>query len=137
RQLATTPVETLGRALRHALGFGDAGSKDQAYVPTVRRAGPALGTRQSKVVLIAASDAELERQLKVAGFAVKSVAFTPFDAEAASKIRYFETYNRTAASQQVADIVAELRASPDAALVATGDAALAGLMAAAIAPSRM
>jgi hypothetical protein len=74
--------------------------------------------------------------LRAAGLAVKTIAFTPFDSDAASKIRHFDTYNRTAASQRVADIVAEMRAAPDAALVASGDAALAGLLAMAIVPGR-
>ncbi|MGH9310299.1 MAG: hypothetical protein ACRD1U_13045, partial [Vicinamibacterales bacterium] len=53
------------------------------------------------------------------------------------KIRHFETYNRTAASQLVADIVAAIRATPGAALVASGDAAIASLLAAAIAEPRV
>ena len=68
---------------------------------------------------------------------MKSIDFTPFDAEEASKIPHFDTYNRTAASQRVADIVAAMRANPDAALVVTGDAALAGLLASAVEPGRV
>jgi len=64
------------------------------------------------------------------------VAFTPFDAEAASKITHFETYNRTAASQRVADIVSAVRQAPSAPLVADGDAALAALLAEAVVPIR-
>ncbi len=62
------------------------------------------------------------------------MAFTRFDADQASKVRHFETYNRTAASQRVQDIVAASRANPGASLVADGDAALAALLAAAIVP---
>ena len=47
----------------------------------------------------------------------------------AAKIPMFDTYNRTAASQRVADIVEALRATPDAVLVGVGDAALAGMLA--------
>jgi hypothetical protein len=65
---------------------------------------------------------------------VRRVTFTPFDAAAASKVAHFETYNRTAASQRVADIVAALRESPSAVLVADGDAALPALLASAIVP---
>jgi hypothetical protein len=64
------------------------------------------------------------------------VTFTPFDAAAAAKVQHFETYNRTAASQRVADIVAALRDSPSAVLIANGDAALPALLAAAIVPVR-
>ena len=66
-----------------------------------------------------------------------TIALTAFDAAAAEKVRHFDTYNRTAASQQVADIVDAIRAQPGAALVASGDAALAALLAAAIAPPRI
>jgi hypothetical protein len=41
------------------------------------------------------------------------------------------------AGQRVTDIVSALRAHPGAALVADGDAALAGLLAAAVAPARL
>jgi hypothetical protein len=127
RQLSTTPLETLGRALGHALGFGDVSPVSRSVTPKSR----------GSIVLVDGSDPGLERQIRAAGFTVKSIAFTPFDAEAASKIPHFETYNRTAASQRVADIVSALRANPDARLVASGDAALAGLLAAAIAPARL
>lgn len=124
-QLATTALETRSRALRHALGFGHVQATQTQTAPSRHR-----------TVLFADSDTALERQLRVAGLTVKAIAFTPFDAEAAAKISQFETYNRTAASQRVADIVAAMRADPTAALVASGDAALAGLLAAAIVPGR-
>jgi hypothetical protein len=127
RQLATTPLETLGRALGHALGFGEISQQPEAS--------PMKG--RLRTVLIAGTDAGLEREIRAAGFTVKTIPFTPFDADAASKIRHFETYNRTAASQRVADFVLEMRAHPDAAIVASGDAALAGMFAAAIAPARL
>ena len=86
-------------------------------------------------MILADTDPELERLLNASGrFAVRNAAFTPFDAGAAEKIRHFDTYNRTAAGQRVADIVATARAHPDAILVAQGDAALAALLAAAVAP---
>jgi hypothetical protein len=65
------------------------------------------------------------------------ISFTPFDAGAAAKIHHFETYNRTPASQRVADIVTAVRAHPDAAVVAQGDAALAAILASAIVPIRL
>jgi hypothetical protein len=52
-------------------------------------------------------------------------------------VRHFETYNRTPASQRVADIVDALRAEPGALLVAAGDEALAGTLASAIEPPRL
>lgn len=127
RQLPSTPMETRARALRHALGFGEASPAP---------AQPHRGRRRGRTVLVAGIDADLERQIGAAGFAVKGVEFTPFDAEEASKIPHFDTYNRTAASQRVADIVAAMRADPEAALVASGDAALAGLLASAVEPGR-
>jgi len=126
RQLTTAKPDVLGRALRHALGFGDA--------PATSAPAPA---KASKVFLLSRSDPELEGQLHKAGLSPQPIAFTRFDAEAAAQIRHFETYNRTAAGQRVADIVSALRAHPGAALVADGDAALAGLLAAAVAPARV
>ena len=85
-------------------------------------------------MLLAGADPDVESALRKAGVDVRPVAWTPFDAAAAGKVRHFDTYNRTAASQRVADIVAALREFPSARLVADGDAALAGLLAAAIVP---
>lgn len=127
RQLTATPPDVLGRALRHALEFGDS-SRPHA---------PEAAAKEAKTVLVSAPDAILERQLRKAGFSPQPIPFTRFDSAAAAKIQHFDTYNRTAASQRVADIVAAIRAHPGAALVATGDAALAGLLAAAMTPVRM
>jgi hypothetical protein len=126
RQLAAGNRPAFEAALRHALGFG-------ASVTTARPAGKARG----RTVLVASADAGLERRLRSAGLLVRRIQFTPFDAAAAEKIKHFETYNRTAASQRVADIVAAARESPDSILVADGDAALAGLLASAVAPLSM
>jgi hypothetical protein len=121
RQLSSTPLETRARALKHALGF---------YEETADRpAPPGAGGRRS---VLAAGDDALAESVRAAGFRVKTIEFTPFDAEEAAKIPHFDTYNRTAASQRVADIVAAMRAEPDAALIASGDTALAGLLASAI-----
>lgn len=87
-------------------------------------------------VLIGTSNPDLERALTSAGYKPSIIAFTKFDTEAASKVRHFETYNRTPASQSVADIVAAVRAHPGAALVADGDAALAAILASAVVPIR-
>jgi hypothetical protein len=126
RQAATTQPEMLVRALHHALGFGNS-----------LAASAAAPSNDSRTVLLSRSDPELEKELQKAGFSPQPMAFTRFDAEAAAQISHFETYNRTAAAQRVADIVSALRAHPGAALVADGDAALAGLLAAAVAPARV
>jgi dienelactone hydrolase len=126
QQLATTDRDTRSRALRHALGFGPS-----RVDPPSRPAG-----RRSRTVLFASEDAELERQLRQAAFDVQRMAFGGFDAHAAEKVRHFETYNRTLAAERVADIVAAIQAHPDAAIVASGDAALRALLAAAVAAPR-
>jgi dienelactone hydrolase len=124
RQLASTSVDVRGRALAHVLGVDD----------SVVGPGGSPTSRASRTVLFASADTELERLLKQAGVAVRMVRFAPFDEEAAGKIRHFETYNRTAAGQRVAEIVAAARANPGAVLVADGDSALPGLLAAAVSP---
>ncbi len=126
RQLASTPPDILAAALRHSLGF--------AGETTGHTAASRAPSR--KTVLLASPDPELERELKKSRIAVRTIPFTAFDAAAAAKINHFETYNRTQASQRVADVVAALRQDPGAVLVASGDAALAGLLALAIVPGR-
>jgi hypothetical protein len=121
RQLSEAPPDTLWRALQHALGLPHE-SKTSDKVVCSRR------------VILGAVDLELERLLTSSKYTVRTMAFTPFDAGAAEKIRHFDTYNRTAASQRVADIVRQFRLYPGATFVAEGDAALAGLLAAAIEP---
>jgi hypothetical protein len=125
RQLSTMPHETRARALHHALGFGAASL-----------ARPASAASRARIVLTAGNDPALDRELRSAGFGVKAIEFTPFDAGEAEKIPHFDTYNRTAASQRVADIVAAMHTSPGAALITAGDAALAGILAAAVVPGR-
>jgi hypothetical protein len=124
-QLASADRAAIDAALRHALGYGNAPAA-AAIPPAPRR--PA--------VLLASDRPDLEGALRRAGVEVTRVAFTPFDEAAAGQVRHFETYNRTAASQRVADIVEAVRRSPSGVLVADGDAALAGAMAAAIVPIR-
>jgi uncharacterized UPF0146 family protein len=124
-QVAASSRPVLETALRHALGFG---------AEPASGAVPAKPARRTAVV--AGAQPDVAALLRKEGFDVRVVTFTPFDATAAGKIQHFDTYNRTAASQQVADIVAALRESPSAVLVADGDAALAALLAAAIVPVR-
>jgi hypothetical protein len=137
RQLSTTSSETRVRALRHALGFGLPArrSDGKADQPAVAQSAPAA--RRSRNVLVAGNDPALDRELRSAGLTVKAIDFTPFEAEEASKIAHFDTYNRTEAGQRVADIVAAMRALPDATLVLTGDAALAGLLASSLETGRL
>jgi hypothetical protein len=125
-QLASADRSVLETALRHALGYGGEPVAAVATTPTPKRPS----------VLLASARPDLEAALQRAGVTVTRIAFTPFDEAAAAKVRHFETYNRTAASQRVADIVEALRRSPSSVLVADGDAALAGAMAAAIVPIR-
>ena len=68
---------------------------------------------------------------------MQAIRFTPFDLSAAARVQHFETCNRTAASQRVADIVEALRAEPGAILVAAGDEAVAGALASALEPPRL
>ena len=127
RQLAVAPMSVRAAALRHALGFAhEFASKSPAMTPTRR-----------PPVLVAETTPDVEAALRKAGHSVRVIQFTPFDTAAADKVRHFDTYNRTAASQRVADIVAALRAQPGAILVASGDAALAGALASAIETPRL
>ncbi len=127
RQIALTPLSVRAAALRHALGFAHEAAS-QAPAATLSRRPP---------VLVAGTAPEVDGALRNAGYAVRAITFTPFDQAAADKVGHFETYNRTAASQRVADIVAALRAAPGAMLVAAGDAALAGALASAVEPPRL
>lgn len=127
RQLGETPPEVRASALRHALAFAGE-TKTPAAAPRASR---------RPVVLTAGIAPVVERALRQAGYSVRPVALTPFDESAAAKVNHFETYNRTPASQRVADLAKALRASPGAVLVAGGDAALAGALAAAIGPPRL
>jgi hypothetical protein len=150
RQRASGDASVFSAALRHALGFagdslvlhkldlppkggshkdsGEGGSHKDSW------AGGDKGRGDGRTVLLGAANPELERALGAAGLHATVIPFTRFDSVAAGKIHHFETYNRTAASQRVADIVTAVRAHPGAALVADGDAGLAGLLAAAIVP---
>jgi hypothetical protein len=124
RQLSSTPLEVRARALRQALGFGPPLPVSVQPPPAVKS-----NRRRQVTVLVAGIDADLDKEMRSARFIVKNVDFAPFNAEEAAKIPHFDTYNRTAASQRVADIVEALRATPDAVFIGVGDAALAGLLA--------
>jgi dienelactone hydrolase len=127
RQLKESEPRVVQSALVHALALDAA---------AVRRAEPRSGesTRPSRTVVFAGEDPALEAALARAGVSMRRVAATPFDAEAAAKIPHFETYNRTLASQRVADVVRALGAEPRASVVARGDWGLAALLALAIVP---
>jgi len=124
RQLTMTPLAVRSAALRHVLAFASETAPQAKAAPVRRRS----------VVLVAGDTAGVEPPLRAAGCTVRPIRFTPFDEQAAAKVQHFETYNRTPASQRVADIVAALRAEPGAILVAAGDEALAGALASAIEP---
>jgi hypothetical protein len=121
QQLKTSNKQIREAALRHVLSL-------EPRTPVTN------SPRRSKTVVFAGDDAPLEAALTRARFTLRRVAMTPFDAAAAAKISQFETYNRTAASQRVADIVRAIQENPNAVLIARGNAALAALLALAIAP---
>jgi dienelactone hydrolase len=119
-QLKSTDRKMLQASLLHALAL----ERVTASAPARR-----------KTIVLAGDDGNLHAALTRAGFVVRRVTETPFDAEAAAQIQHFETYNRTLASLRVADIVRALEESPGSTLVASGDNALAGILALAIAPA--
>ena len=121
RQLGAADRRPFRSALLHALGF----PRQEPPPP------PSAGGR--RLVVLASTDPQVEPALERAGFAVRTVAFTPFDAAAAATVRHFETYNRGPASQRVADLVRALVNAPGAALVADGEAAPPAFLAAAVA----
>jgi hypothetical protein len=131
RQLADASVAVRASALRHALGFsGNA-------APAAPAAPLPLPSARQPAILVAGGQPDVVARLRKAGHTVRPINFTPFDQAAADKVRHFETYNRTPASQRAADIVSALRAEPGAILVASDDAALAGALASAIEPPRL
>lgn len=136
RQLASARSDVFSSTLRHALSFAGEDLPAKQVLPA-QGGSHTNSTGNDRTVLIGAANPELERALTSAGFHGIAIPFTPFNAEAAAKIHHFETYNRTPASQRVADIVAAVRAHPGAALVAEGDGALAAILAAAIVPIRL
>ena len=136
RQLAAAAPGAFSSTLRHVLGFAP-------ELPATKVLPPDGGSHErvnkkdvDRTVLISGSDSELERALTAARLKPSIISFTTYAADAAAKVNHFETYNRTPASQRVADIVAAVRAHPDAALVASGDAALAVILARAVVPIR-
>ena len=118
KQLGATPSADAAAALRHALGLIPAAATPSAF---------------NRTVLLAHSDPAVGTALTGAGFVVRPIGFRPFAEDAAAKIRHFETYNRTAAGRRVEDVVMAVNASPGAAIIADGDAALAAILASAIA----
>ena len=125
-QIERSDPRVLATALRHALGFGQAPASSAVPGPPIR-----------PTVLLATERPEaLEPALLRAGIDVIEVPFTRFDAGAAATVKYFETYNRTPASQRVADLVEAVRQHPSAVVVADGDAALATVLAGAVSPIR-
>ena len=130
RQARSSPrplQQTRQRALRHALGYAADAARP---VEQARARGPrTVVARQSR-------SRSWNALLKRERVHRQHVPFTPFDAEAAAKIRHFDTYNRTARRAS-----ASRTSSPPPARIPArhswpGDAALAGVLAAAVAPFR-
>ena len=119
RQLKESDQKTLQSAFLHVLALE-------------RR--PLHTGTPSKTIVSASGDPNVDVALTRAGYSVRHVYATPFDAAAAAKIDHFDTYNRTAASQRVADLVQALDESPGATLIADGDWSLPALLAAAVTP---
>jgi len=119
RQVHDSDPRLMQSALLHALALDRRPSRDAA---------------PSTIVMSAGVDPNVDASLRRAGFTVRQVRVTPYDAEAAAKIAHFDTYNRTAASQRVADLVQAIDENPGAMLVAGGDFGLPALLAAAVAP---
>lgn len=129
---ADTNPTVLQSALRHVLGFG-ADLRAEADLP-LKTELPAKNGSSPRIAVVADVPAELIAGLRAAGFEVRPVRFTPFDEAAAAKVRHFDTYNRTPASQRVLDIVTAIRQAPSATLIAAGDASLPAVLAAAMVP---
>jgi hypothetical protein len=120
-QLQESPPQLLQSTLLHALNLE-------------RRAPRAAPAAAGKAVVLASEEPEVQSALARAGFAVRPVHATLFDADAAAKVQHFETYNRTAASLRVAEIVRALDENPGARLVADGAFALPAVLALAVVP---
>jgi hypothetical protein len=128
RQLKESDPRVVQSALLHALALDARDPGPQGTRASVGDATPV------KTVVLAGDDAPLQTALTQAGFAVRRVVATPFDAEAAEKINHFETYNRTHASQRVADIVRAIGDDGNATIVAAGEWGPAALLALAARP---
>jgi dienelactone hydrolase len=89
---------------------------------------------RTNVVVMAGDDPVLQAAIEHAGFRVRPVRLTPFDEAAAAKVEHFATYNRTPASQRIADIVRTIAENPGARLVADARLGAEALLAAAAAP---
>ena len=123
QQLQPSNKAVLQRALLHALAL-----------PNTPAAPQTRSNDAAKTVLLAGDDPVLHSALRRAGFKVHPIAATPFDEQAAGATQHFETYNRTAASLRVADIVSASQAHPGASLVAGRGWGLAAVLAAAASP---
>jgi len=131
KQLLAGGTSVFSGTLRHAVGFAN----ERQDLPAEAERHNLGAKRQNRgIVLLGAANPEIEQALTKAGFQPTVIAFTPFNSQAAAKVNHFETYNRTSASQRVADIVAAVRAHPGASVIAEGDAALASILASAIVP---
>src|SRR5262249_45819561 len=127
-QIRESSFEGRKSALLHTLAMG------------LSRQGPGSGAgapastppHSGRLVVLDGDDLGLREALIRAGFAVRAVDVTPYDAHAAARIAHYTTYNRTQASQRVADIVRALNDAPGATLIAAGDGGLPALLALAV-----
>jgi len=121
RQLNEAGSQVLQSALLHAL--------------SLERRKASTGAANVKTVVMAGENRDVEAALRRAGFSVRAMHATPYDADAAAAVEHFDTYNRTAASQRVADIVRALEENRGAMLVAGGTFGPAALLALAAVPA--
>jgi hypothetical protein len=128
QQIRESSLEVRKSTLLHALAMESSsqGRDRGASVPA------STLPRSGRQVVLDGDDPGLREALIRAGFSVRSVDVTPYDANAAVKIAHFATYNRTQASQRVADIVRALNDAPGATLIAAGDGGLPALLALAV-----
>ena len=127
RQVASTPLDVKVRLLRHMIGDSESDATPAGRPPGAGR----------RVVLNAGASTAATEAVRKAGYEVRDVTFPAFDPSAAAKVRHLDTYNRTALAERVEAILAAERAHPGVLLIADGDAGVAGLLAAAIAPIRL
>ena len=125
RQAEQADPRLLQSALLHALAVERQAPK-----------GELQANRQStRTVVLASDDDAVRAALLQEGFSVRPVRAPLYDRHEADQIAHFDTYNRTSASQRVADIVAALHENAGAALVADGDFGLPAVLALAAAPA--
>jgi dienelactone hydrolase len=136
QQLEESNHEPVRSALLHALGIDPLRLSPFDFAPEKTDSPGRTSKPQSLLVVLAGEDPTIESAFARARVALRRVEPTPFDADAAAGIQHFDTYNRTLASQRVADIRRAIGDHSRAMLVAVGDWGPAALLALATAPVR-